>query len=153
MPDNQVGAYTIWLVAVHKQRQQVLQRSLGLNNIGRIRLSVSTASRTYELSEETHLTPFGTYRFPAMGLFNSRPYGRTYRRTTCCRYGLMACKYWAQSKLSCTCGRVSRGVFPRVRRYGLLYLWTGEYDRSFGLNGGRMRREMRCNRRTCETTK
>ena len=30
---------------------------------GRIRLSVSTASRTYELSEETHVTPFRLYRF------------------------------------------------------------------------------------------
>ena len=30
---------------------------------GRIRLSVSTASRTYELAEETHVTPFHAYRF------------------------------------------------------------------------------------------
>ena len=43
----------------------------GLN--GRIRLSASTASRTYELSEETHMTPFRTYRFHSTGLSNYKP--------------------------------------------------------------------------------
>ena len=40
---------------------------------GRIRLSLSTASRTCELSEETHVTPFRTYRFHSTGLCNYKP--------------------------------------------------------------------------------
>ena len=40
---------------------------------GRIRLPVSTTSRTYELSEETHVTPFRTYRFHSTGLCNYKP--------------------------------------------------------------------------------
>ena len=40
---------------------------------GRIRLSVSTASHTYELSEETHVTPFHTYRFHSTGHCNYKP--------------------------------------------------------------------------------
>ena len=40
---------------------------------GRIRLSVSTASRTYELSEETHVAPFRTYRCHSTGLCNHKP--------------------------------------------------------------------------------
>ena len=46
-----------------------------------IRLSASTASRTYELSEETHVTPFRTYRFYSTGLCNYKPQGQTYRKT------------------------------------------------------------------------
>ena len=41
--------------------------------IGRIRLSVSTASRTYELSEETHVTPIPSYIFHSTGLCNYKP--------------------------------------------------------------------------------
>ena len=42
------------------------------SHIGRIELSVSTASSTYELSEVTHLAPFCTYRFHSTGLCNYR---------------------------------------------------------------------------------
>ena len=94
-------------------------------------LSFSTASRTYELSEETHVTPFHTYRFHSTGLCNYKPQERTYRRTTCCRYRLTVRKYWVQSNVFHIYGRVSRGLFPRVRRYGLLYLRTVEYDQCF----------------------
>ena len=104
--------------------------------IGRIRLSVSTASRTYELSDETHVTPFCTYRFHSTGLCNYKPYERTYRRIACCRYGLTARKYWAQSNVFRTYGRVSRGLFLRVRRYGLLYLRTVEYDQCIIIKSG-----------------
>ena len=99
--------------------------------IGRIGLSFSTASRTYELSEETHVTPFHTYRFHSTGLCNYKPQERTYRRTTYCRYRLTVRKYCVQSNVFHTYGRVSRGLFPRVRRYGLLYLRTVEYDQCF----------------------
>ena len=44
-----------------------------MGNNGRIRLSVSTASRTYELSEETPVTPFRMYRFHSTGLCNYKP--------------------------------------------------------------------------------
>ena len=44
-----------------------------LRVIGRIRLPVSTASRTYELSGETHVTPFRTYRLHSTGLCNYKP--------------------------------------------------------------------------------
>ena len=60
--------------------------------IGRIQLSVNTASSNYELSKVTHVTPFHTYRFHSTGLCNYKPGERTYRRTTCCRYGLMVRK-------------------------------------------------------------
>ena len=39
-------------------------------SIGRIKLPVSTASHTYELSEETHVTPFRTYILHLTGLCN-----------------------------------------------------------------------------------
>ena len=45
----------------------------GNQSSGRIRLSVSTASRTCELAEETHVTPFRTYIFRSTGLCNYRP--------------------------------------------------------------------------------
>ena len=41
--------------------------------IGRIRLSVSKAGRTYELSEVTHVTPFGTYEFYSTRICNYKP--------------------------------------------------------------------------------
>ena len=56
--DNNTVA--IWLVFVndfHGSRQAYIRAA----NNGRIRLSVSTASRTYELSEGTHVTPFRKY--------------------------------------------------------------------------------------------
>ena len=53
-------------------------------------------------------------------------------RTTCCRYVLTVCKYWAQSNVFRTYGRATRGSFPRVPRYGLLYLRTVEHDHTTG---------------------
>ena len=97
-------------------------------HIGCVRLPVSTASRTYKLSEETDVTPFCTCRFHSTGLCKYKAEERTYRRKTCCRYGLTVRKYWAQSHVFRTYRWVSRGLFSRVRRYGLLYLRTVEYD-------------------------
>ena len=42
-------------------------------DIVRIRLSVSTASRTYELSEDTYVIPFRTDTFHSTGLCNNKP--------------------------------------------------------------------------------
>ena len=52
-----------------------------------------------------------------------------YLRTT-----LTVCSCRAQPNEICMYGRVSRGSLPRVRRYGLLYLRTVEYDHCLVLN-------------------
>ena len=47
--------------------------------------------------------------------------------------GVPGCyKFLAQSNVFRAYGRVSRGLFPRVRRYGLLYLQPVEYDQWWG---------------------
>ena len=83
---------------------------------------------TYELSRMTHVTAFLKY-----GKHSTWPstYGlwiRTYRKSFSCKSLLTVCCYKAQSNEICMYGRVSRGSLPRVRRYGLLYLRTVEYD-------------------------
>ena len=94
----------------------------------RIGLSVSTTGRTYKLTEVTPATPLHTCRFHSTGICNYKSLKRTYRMITCSRYGLTIRKYWAQSNASHSYGRVSHGLFPRVCRYGLLYLRTVERD-------------------------
>ena len=96
--------------------------------IGRIRLSVSTVNRTYELSRITHVTPFRKYGKHSTGPSTYGPWTRTYSKLFSCKPLLMVCSNGAQSNEICTYGRVSRGTIPRVRRYGLLYLRTVEYD-------------------------
>ena len=96
--------------------------------IGRIRLSVSTVNRTYELSGITHVTPFRKYGKHSTGPSTYGPWSRTYSKLFSCKPVLTVCSYGAQSNEICTYGRVSRGTIPRVRRYGLLYLRTVEYD-------------------------
>ena len=97
---------------------------------GRIRLSVSTVNRTYELSGITHVTPFRKYGKHSTGPSTYGPWVRTYSKLFSCKSVLTVCSYRAQSNEICTYGRVSRGSLPRVRRYGLLYLRTVEYDQS-----------------------
>ena len=97
-------------------------------NSGRIRLSVSTVNRTYELSGKTHVTPFRKYGKHSTGPSTYGLWARTYSKLFSCKPVLMVCSYGAQSNEICTYGRVSRGTIPRVRRYGLLYLRTVEYD-------------------------
>ena len=96
--------------------------------IGRIRLSVSTINHTYELSGITHVTPFRKYRKRLIGPSTYEAWVRTYSKLFFCKSVLTVCSYRAQSNLICTYRRVSRGSLPRVRRYGLLYLRTVEYD-------------------------
>ena len=95
---------------------------------GRIRLSVSTVNRTYELSGITHVTPFREYGKHSTGSSTYGPWSRTYSKLFSCKPVLTVCSYGAQSNEICTYGSVSRGTIPRVRRYGLLYLRTVEYD-------------------------
>ena len=104
------------------------ERRLELKGIGRIRLSVSTVNRTYELSGITHVTPFRKYGKHSTGPSTYGPWARTYSKLFSCKPVLTVCSYGAQSNEICTYGRVSRGTIPRVRRYGLLYLRTVEYD-------------------------
>ena len=104
---------------------------------GRIRLSVSTVNRTYELSGKTHVTPFRKYGKHSTGPSTYGPWARTYSKLFSCKPVLTVCSYGAQSNEICTYGRVSRGTIPRVRRYGLLYLRTVEYDHCFYLGGCR----------------
>ena len=95
---------------------------------GRIRLSVSTVNRTYELSGITHVTSFRKYGKHSTGPSTYGPCVRTYSKLFSCKSVLTVCSYRAQSNEIHTYGRVSRGSIPRVRRYGLLYLRTVEYD-------------------------
>ena len=95
---------------------------------GCIRLSVSRVKRTYELSGITHVTPFRKYGKHSTGLSTYGPWVRTYSNLFSCKSVLTVCSYSAQSNEICTYRRVSRGYLPRVRRYGLLYLRTVEYD-------------------------
>ena len=90
---------------------------------GRIRLSISTASRTYELWEETHVTPFRTYIFHSTELCNYKTQEQTYR--TSCRYGLTVRNYWARSNVFRTYGTLSRGLFLRVC-IGTVYCTYGQ---------------------------
>ena len=96
--------------------------------IGRIRLSVSTVNRTYELSGITHVTLFPKYGKHSTGPSTYGPWVRTYSKSFSCKPVLTVCSYRAQSNEIFTYGEVSRGSVPRVRRYGLLYLRAVEYD-------------------------
>ena len=98
---------------------------------GRIRLSVSTVNRTYELSGITHVTPFRKYGKHSTGTSTYGPWVRTYSKLFSCKPVLTVCSCRAQSNEIWMYGRVSRGSIPRVRRYGLLYLRTVEYDNCF----------------------
>ena len=95
---------------------------------GRIRLSVSTLNRTYELSGITHVTLFPKYGKHSTGPSSYGPWVRTYSKSFSCKPVLTVCSYRAQSNEIFTYGEVSRGSVPRVRRYGLLYLRAVEYD-------------------------
>ena len=97
-------------------------------NIGRIRLSVSRANRTYELSGIIHVTLLRKYGKYSTGPCTYGPWVRTYSKLFSCKSVLTVCSYRAQSNEIYAYGRVSRGSLPRVRRYGLLYLRTIEYD-------------------------
>ena len=105
-----------------------ITNSRAIIDIGRIRLSVSAVNRTYELSGKTHVTPFRKYGKHSTGPSTYGPWPRTYSKLFSCKPVLTVCSYGAQSNEICTYGRVSRGTIPRVRRYGLLYLRTVEYD-------------------------
>ena len=97
-------------------------------DIGRIRLSVSTVNRTDELSGITYVTSFRKYGKHSTGPSTYGPCVRTYSKLFSCMSVLTVCSYIAQSNEIHTYGRVSRGSIPRVRRHGLLYLRTVEYD-------------------------
>ena len=96
--------------------------------IGRIRLSISTVNRTYELSGITHVTSFRKYGKHSTAPCTYGPWVRTYSKLFSCKSVLTVCSYRTQSNEIHTYGRVSRGSIQRVRRYGLLYLRTVEYD-------------------------
>ena len=82
--------------------------------IGRIRLSVSTINRTYELSGITHVTPFRRYGKHSTGSSTYGPRVHTYTKLFSCKSVLTVCSYRAQSNEFCTYGRVSRGSLPGV---------------------------------------
>ena len=111
----------------------VVKSLLNLQINGRIRLCVSSANRTYELSGITHVTPFRRYGKHSTGPSTYGPWVRTYKLFSC-KSVLTVCSYRAQSNEIYTYGRVSRGSLPRVRRYGLLYLRTVEYDQLLWLD-------------------
>ena len=70
----------------------------------------------------------GSYKF-LTGPSTSGSWALTYNKLFSCKPVLTVCKLvGAQSNEISTYGRVSRGTIPRVRRYGLLYLRSVEYD-------------------------
>ena len=95
---------------------------------GRIRLSVSTVNRTYELSGITHVTLFLKYGKHSTGPSTYGPWVRTYSKSFSCKPVLTVCSHRAQSNEICTYVRVSSGSVPRVRRFGLLYLRAVEFN-------------------------
>ena len=86
-------------------------------DFGRIRLSVSTVNRSYELSGMTHVTPFRKYGKHSTGPSTYGPWVRTYSKLFSCKSVLTVSSYRAQSNEICTYEMVSRGSLPRVRRY------------------------------------
>ena len=74
------------------------------------------------------------------------PWVRTYSKLFSCKSVLTVCTYRAQSNEICTYGRVSRGSLQRVLSYGLLYLWTVEYDQCLGCDLIRSYRERHMSR-------
>ena len=105
-------------------------RAIILWDIGRIRLSISTINRTYELSGITHVTPFRSCGKHSTGPCTYGPWVHTYSKLLYWKSVLTVFSYRAQSNEIDTKTRVSRGALPRVRRYGVLYLRTVEYDHS-----------------------
>ena len=65
--------------------------------IGRIRLSVSTVNRTYELSGITHVTPSRKYGKHSTGPSTYGPWARTYSKLFSCKPVFTVCSYGAQS--------------------------------------------------------
>ena len=82
---------------------------------GRIRLSVSTVNRTYELSGITHVTSFRKYGKHSTGPSTYGPWVRTYSKLFSSKSVLTVCSYRAQSNEIHAYGRVSHGSIPRVR--------------------------------------
>ena len=93
-----------------------------MNCIGRIRLSVSTVNRTYELSGITHLTPFCNYGKHSSGPSTYGPWDRTFSKFFSWKSVLTDCSYRTPWNEICKYGRVSRGYLPRVCRYGFAVL-------------------------------
>ena len=121
---------TLWTCAVVGDQfiyRRVDFQTLNRLYIGRIRLSVSTVNRAYELSGITHVTLFPKYGKHSTGPSTYGPWVRTYSKSFSCKPVLTVCNYRAQSNEILTYGEVSRGSVPRVRRYGLLYLRAVEY--------------------------
>ena len=75
-----------------------------IHNSGRIRLSVSTVNRTYDLLRITHVTPFPKYRKHSTGPSTYGPWARTYSKLFSCEPILTVCSYGAQSNEICTEG-------------------------------------------------
>ena len=97
-------------------------------SIGHIRLSVSAVNHKYELSGITHVTPLRKYGKHSTGPSTYGPWVRTYSKLFSCKSVLVICSYRAQSNEIFMYWRVSSGSLPRIRRCGLLYLRTVEYD-------------------------
>ena len=97
---------------------------------GRIRLSISKVNRTYELSGITQVTPFSSYEKHSTGPSTYWLWVHTYSKLLSYKSVLTVRSYRSQSNEIYTYRRVSRGSLPRVRWYGLLYLWTVEYKRA-----------------------
>ena len=95
---------------------------------GGIRLSLNTESSTYRLSEETHVNPSVRTDFIRLGSVTTNRKNGLTREQLAVLTGSRSVST-GQWKVFRTYGRVSRGLFPRIRRYGLLYLRTVEYDR------------------------
>ena len=95
---------------------------------GHIRLSVSTVNHTNELSGITHVTPFCSYGKHSTGPSTYGLWVHTYSKLFSCKSVLMVCGYRSQSNEICTYRKASCGSLLRVRKCGLLYLQTVEYD-------------------------
>ena len=75
----------------------------------------------------SHVTSFRIYRKHSTRPSTFGLWVHTYCKLSSCKSVLTVSSYRVQSNEIYTYGRVSCGSLPRVRRHGLLYLWTFEY--------------------------
>ena len=94
---------------------------------GRIRLSVSTVNRTCELTWHPSVSTENIRLGPVLTDRESVPIASCSPVSPFLRFVVTEPNVTKSNEIP-TYGRVSRWSIPRVRRYGLLYLRTVEYD-------------------------
>ena len=117
------GPQKFQLYFLHKYQAVLIQ----IYHYGHIPLSLSTVNRIYQFSRVTRITPFCRYKKHSTGPITCWLWVRTYSKFGSSESAFTVQNDWVQSNAIHTFGRESRSSFERIRRFGLLYLQTGEY--------------------------